>query len=105
MKDLMICKYYENRIGEEFEGIISSVVKFGFFVELPNTVEGLVHIQSLEDDYYHFIENHLALVGERTRRVLKVGQKVKVKVLEANPDTRIGHPRAMASNGGSPKPS
>ena len=47
-----------------------------------------MHIQSLEDDYYHFIENHLALVGERTKRVLKVGQKVKVKVLGANPDSR-----------------
>ena len=81
-------EYMQQFLEEEFEGIISSVVKFGFFVELPNTVEGLVHIQSLEDDYYHFIENHLALVGERTRRVLKVGQKVKVKVLEANPDTR-----------------
>ena len=81
-------EYMQQFLEEEFEGIISSVVKFGFFVELPNTVEGLVHIQSLEDDYYHFIENHLALVGERTRQVLKVGQKVKVKVLEANPDTR-----------------
>ena len=81
-------EYMQQFLEEEFEGIISSVVKFGFFVDLPNTVEGLVHIQSLEDDYYHFIENHLALVGERTRRVLKVGQKVKVKVLEANPDTR-----------------
>ena len=81
-------EYMQQFLGEEFEGIISSVVKFGFFVELPNTVEGLVHIQSLEDDYYHFIENHLALVGERTKRVLKVGQKVKVKVLGANPDSR-----------------
>ncbi|EOT44959.1 ribonuclease R [Enterococcus columbae] len=81
-------EYMQQHLEEEFEGVISSVVKFGFFVELPNTVEGLIHIQALEDDYYHFIESHLALVGEWTGRVLKIGQRVRVRVVQANPETR-----------------
>lgn len=81
-------EYMQQHLEEEFDGVISSVVKFGFFVELPNTVEGLIHIQSLEDDYYHFVESHLALVGERTGRVLKIGQRVRIRVIQANPETR-----------------
>ena len=81
-------EFMVDHIGEEFEGMISSVVKFGFFVELENTVEGLIHINELKDDYYHFIDTHLALVGERTGRTFKIGQKVLVKVTKSDPDTR-----------------
>lgn len=81
-------EYMQERIGEEFEGIISSVLKFGIFVELPNTIEGLVHINQMKEDYFEFIESQLALVGERTGITYKIGQKVKVKVLKADPETR-----------------
>ncbi|OJG78664.1 ribonuclease R [Enterococcus ratti] len=81
-------EYMLDKVGEEFEGIISSVVKFGLFVELSNTIEGLVHINDLKQDYFHFIENHLALVGERTGVTFKIGQKVRVKVIKADPIER-----------------
>ncbi|MDH6364617.1 ribonuclease R [Enterococcus sp. PF1-24] len=81
-------EFMADKIDEEFDGIISSVTKFGIFVELPNTVEGLIHINELKQDYFHFVENHLALVGERTRQVFKIGQKVRIKVVKADPETR-----------------
>lgn len=81
-------EYMMDKVGEEFEGIISSVVKFGLFIELPNTIEGLIHINELKQDYFHFIENHLALVGERTGLTFKIGQKVRVKVIKAAPEER-----------------
>lgn len=81
-------EYMADKVGEEFDGIISSITKFGIFVELPNTVEGLIHLNELKQDYFHFIENQLALVGERTRQTFKIGQKVKIKVTKAEPETR-----------------
>ncbi|WP_207696557.1 ribonuclease R [Enterococcus sp. DIV0212c] len=81
-------EFMADKIGEEYDGIISSVTRFGFFVELPNTIEGLIHVNNLKQDYFHFIENHMALVGERTGMTLKIGQKVKVKVEKADPETR-----------------
>ena len=77
--DLKKAEYMLDRIGEEFEGIISSVTSFGMFVELPNTVEGLVHITALDDDYYVYDENHLCLIGERTKNIYRLGDSVKVK--------------------------
>ncbi|MFV0557413.1 MAG: ribonuclease R [Enterococcus sp.] len=81
-------EFMAEHIGEEFDGVISSVVKFGIFIELPNTIEGMIHINELKQDYFHFIENHLALVGERTGLTFKIGQKVRVKVVKAEPETR-----------------
>ncbi|OJG74213.1 ribonuclease R [Enterococcus quebecensis] len=81
-------EFMADKIGEEYDGVISSVTRFGFFVELPNTIEGLIHVNSLKQDYFHFIENHMALVGERTGMTLKIGQKVKVKVEKADPETK-----------------
>ena len=78
--DLKKAEYMSERIGEEFEGIISSVTNFGLFVELPNTIEGLVHMSSLDDDYYVFDERHLTLVGERTKKMYKLGEEVKIIV-------------------------
>lgn len=77
-----------DKIGEEFDGIISSVTKFGIFIELPNTVEGMIHVNELKQDYFHFVENQLALVGERTRQTFKIGQKVRIKVVKSDPETR-----------------
>lgn len=73
-------EYMSNRIGKCYEGVISGVNGYGFYVELPNTVEGMVHISSLEDDYYYFDEEHYELVGETTHRVYALGQKVDVVV-------------------------
>lgn len=81
-------EFMADKIGEEYEGIISSIMKFGMFVELPNTIEGLIHLNDLKQDYFHFIENHLALVGERTGVTYKIGQKVTIRVAKADPETR-----------------
>ena len=78
--DLKKAEYMSKRIGEVYSGIISSVTNFGMFVELPNTVEGLVHISELEDDFYHYDDRHMALIGERTKNVYKLGDEVKVIV-------------------------
>ena len=81
-------EFMADKIGEEYDGIIGSVAKFGLFIELPNTIEGLIHVNSLKQDYFHYIENHMALVGERTGMTLKIGQKVRIKVVKADPETR-----------------
>ncbi|AXG37447.1 ribonuclease R [Enterococcus gilvus] len=81
-------EYMSEKVGEEFDGLISSVTKFGIFIELPNTVEGMIHLNELKQDYFHFIENQLALVGERTRQTFKIGQKVRIKVTKSDPETR-----------------
>jgi ribonuclease R len=78
--DLKKAEYMSERIGQEFKGIISSVTNFGLFVELPNTIEGLIHMTSLDDDYYVFDEKHLMLIGERTKKMYKLGEEVKIIV-------------------------
>ncbi len=77
--DLKKAEYMLDRIGEEFEGIISSVTSFGIFIQLPNTIEGLVHISDLDDDYYIYDENHLCLIGERTKNIYRLGDDVKIR--------------------------
>jgi len=73
-------EYMKEHLGEKFEGVISGVTKWGIYVELPNTVEGLVHISNMWDDYYEYVEDSYELVGEMTGKVYKLGQNVKVKV-------------------------
>lgn len=73
-------QYMENHIGETFAGVISGVVEYGFFVELENTVEGLVRVTSLTDDFYQYYEETYELVGEATNRRFKLGQQVRVTV-------------------------
>jgi ribonuclease R len=75
------CEYMSGHIEEEFDGVISGVTNWGLYVELPNTVEGLIHVNQLRDDYYHFDEEHYELVGERTGKTYKLGQSVRVMVL------------------------
>ncbi len=74
------CEYMLPQVGEEFDAVVSSVTKFGLFIELPNTVEGLVHISTMDDDYYNFVESYLAMVGEHTKRTYRIGQAVRVKL-------------------------
>lgn len=86
--DMKMAEYMEGHIGDEYEGMISSVTQFGFFVELPNTIDGLVHITELTDDYYHYDEKNLRLVGEATGKTYKLSDKVKVRVLSSNKKER-----------------
>lgn len=78
--DLKKAEYMSERIGEEYSGIISSVTNFGMFVELSNTVEGLVHISNMDDDYYVYDEEHLCLIGERTKKQYRLGDEIRIKV-------------------------
>lgn len=73
-------EYMEDKIGQEFEGIISSVTNFGIFVSLANTVEGLIKLSDLKGDYYKFHQEHMMLIGERTGKVFRIGQAVRVEV-------------------------
>jgi len=82
--DLKKAEFMQDKIGEEFDGVISSVTNFGLFVELPNTIEGLVHISYLVDDYYHYDEEHMALIGERTGNVFRIGDEITVRVINVN---------------------
>lgn len=77
-------EYMSYHLGEEFEGIISGVTAYGFYVELPNTVEGLVHVTSLRDDYYSYNEETYELSGELSHKVYHLGQKVRVRVADAD---------------------
>ena len=77
-------EYMSYHLGEEFEGIISGVTAYGFYVELPNTIEGLVHVTSLSDDYYAFDQESYELKGELTKKTYHLGQKVRVRVADAD---------------------
>ena len=82
------CEYMSRRIGESFEGVISGVTTWGFYVELPNTVEGLVHVSELHGDYYVFDEERMELRGEMSGRSFKLGQKIRVVVTGTDRLTR-----------------
>lgn len=77
-------EYMQERIGEVFEGVISGITKWGAYVELPNTIEGLVHVVNMKDDHYEYREEQYELVGEHFRNVYKLGQRVRVRVLGAD---------------------
>ena len=77
-------QFMERHIGEEFTGVISGISNYGFYVELPNTVEGMVRLANLDGDYYVFDEEHYELVGERTRKKFKLGQTVKIQVISVD---------------------
>ena len=87
--DLKKAEYMQDKIGEEYMGAISSVTNFGLFIELENTVEGLVHVSYMTDDYYHFDERSYALIGERTGNVYRIGEEVKVRVISVNLEERV----------------
>lgn len=81
LEDIKKCEYMEEHIAEEFEGVISGVTSFGIFVELENTIEGLVHVENMRDDYYNYDEISVSLIGERTGNIYKMGDKIRIKVL------------------------
>ncbi len=83
--DIKKAEYMLDKIGEEFEGVISSVTNFGIFVELENTVEGLIRYESMKDDYYDYDENNYVATGERFGRKYTIGDSVLVRVTDAKP--------------------
>ncbi|MDI3233531.1 ribonuclease R [Exiguobacterium antarcticum] len=113
-------EYMEQHIGETFEGVVSGVTNFGMFVELPNTIEGLVHIQAMTDDFYRYDEANYQLMGERTKQQFRIGDVVEIKVTGVNIDEKtidfavVGMPerqpkkrfesKTIRSTGGRPGP-
>ena len=81
---MKMAEYMENHIGEEYTGMITTVTNFGFFVELDNLIEGLVHISTIKGDYYNYVEDLLALIGKSTKKQYRIGDIVKVKVVAAS---------------------
>lgn len=86
--DMKMAEYMEDHIGEVYEGHISGVTNFGFFVEIDNMIEGLVHANTLEGDYYSYIEELMALVGQKTKKMYRLGSPVRVKVVGASKEAR-----------------
>ena len=83
-EDIKKAEFMENKVGEEYEGIISSVTSFGIFVELENTVEGLIRFEDLGDEYFIYDEERKRLIGEHTKVVYKIGDKIKIRVKDAS---------------------
>ncbi len=86
--DLKKAEYMKDFVGETFTGVISSVTSFGFFVELDNTIEGLVRVENIEDDYYVYNEKQYSLIGDRKHKVYKLGDIVEVVLTGVNLETR-----------------
>ncbi|HOZ88702.1 MAG TPA: ribonuclease R [Bacilli bacterium] len=82
--DMKTAEYMESHLGEEYEGMIISVVSFGFFVQLPNLIEGLVHVNTLKGDYFTYLPESLAIIGKSTKKKYALGDMLKVKVVAAN---------------------
>lgn len=87
--DMKMAEYMEGHIGEEYDGIINTITNFGFFVELPNLVEGLVHVQTLKGDYFTYVPDLLAMIGKSTKKTYRLGDKVRVKCVAASKETSM----------------
>ena len=83
-EDIKKSEFMEDKIGNEYDGIVSSITNFGMFVELENTVEGLIRFENMGNEYFVYDENRKTLIGENTNRIFKIGDKVKIKVIDAN---------------------
>ncbi len=86
--DVKKAEFMQSKIGEEYEGIISNITSFGVFVELDNTVEGLIRFENLGDEYFIYDEDNKQLIGENTGIVFNIGDNIKIKVIEANKELR-----------------
>lgn len=87
--DLKKAEFMMKHVGETFEGVVSGVMNFGMFVELPNTIEGLIHVSHMTDDHYNFNERAMAMIGERTGTMFRIGDKVEIEVLGVNLEERL----------------
>ena len=103
VNDLKMTEYMADKVGQVFDAIVSSVTSFGMFIQLPNTVEGLIHISNLNDDYYNFNEKSMTLTGRNSHKEFKVGMPIKVKLIRADVeqhqlDFEIYYPNAPKHN-------
>jgi len=87
--DMKMAEYMEQHIGEEYDGVISTVTNFGFFVELPNLIEGLVHVNTLKGDFYNYIPESLALIGNNTKKTYRIGDSVRVRCIASSKETAM----------------
>ena len=88
INDLKKCEYMRKYLGHEFTGTISGLTNFGIFVELPNTIEGMIPLRDIKGDHYMFDESKYQIIGEYSRRVFSFGQKLKVLLAKCTPETR-----------------
>ena len=86
VEDLKMAEYMVDKVGQEFDALITSITNFGMFVQVEDVVEGLVHISSIKDDYYEYNERGMILLGKRTGRQFRIGQKVRVKLINVDVD-------------------
>lgn len=86
--DLKMAEYMEKHIGEQYLGIICGITSFGMFVKLDNLVEGLVHINTLEGDYFNYVPELFSMIGQNTKKTYRLGDKVKIKVVKANKEAK-----------------
>ena len=86
--DIKMAEYMQDKIGNEYDGIVSSITSFGMFVELENTVEGLVRFSDLGNEYFIYDEERKTLLGEQTKTMYKIGDKIKIRVTRADKITR-----------------
>ena len=87
-EDIKKAEYMQDKVGEMYEGIISSITSFGVYVELENTVEGLIRFDDLGNEYFIYDENRKTLMGERSKKLYKIGDKINIKVKYASKETR-----------------
>ena len=85
-EDMKIAEYMHERIGKTYSGIISSITSFGMYVKLENTVEGMIRVVDLDDDYYEFNKDRFELVGQRRKKTYRIGMPIKITVVDANKD-------------------
>ena len=81
-------EYMQNKIGKEYEGIVSGITAFGMFVELENTVEGLIKFEDLGNEYFIYNDENKTLIGENSKKIYKIGEKIRIKVIYANKQLR-----------------
>jgi len=87
--DMKMAEYMEDHIGEEFNGVIDTITNFGFFVQLPNLIEGLVHVQTLKGDYFTYVPELLSMIGKSTKKTYRLGDKVRVKCVGASKENSM----------------
>ena len=84
VNDMKMAQFMENHIGEEFQGTVSSITSFGMFVTLHNSIEGLIRLGDMKDDYYEYNSTLMCLTGRHTNNIYRLGDTVKVKCIDAN---------------------
>ena len=99
-EDMKKAEYMKDKVGMVFEGIITSVKNYGFYVTLPDTIEGIVRVDSLYDGYYRYDEGRLALINDATKTMYRIGNKISVRVLSASKETRTIEFGVIRSSGG-----